>query len=86
MTALRYLSLAAWMAALLSAFGVYSVYGLPHVIFEYSFRDNGHPYDVSVTRHYLTCTFIGPYGAFAVPAEAGRCGWVRFFQAADGAQ
>ena len=86
MAALRYLSLVLWVAVPLLAYGAYSAYGLPHVIVSYSFANNGHSYDLSVSRHYLSCTFVGPYGVFTVPAEDGRCGWFRFFKATDWAE
>ncbi|TPW33123.1 hypothetical protein FJU08_00715 [Martelella alba] len=80
MTIFRYLALLAWIAVPLAAWGVYASKGLPHVIVEYTFLDNGHPYDLAVERHYLTCTFWGPYGTFHVDAEQGKCAWVRFFR------
>lgn len=81
MTVLRYAALLLWIAAPFAAYGTYAAKGLPHVIFQYTFADNGHPYDLAVSRHYLTCTFWGPYGTFRVAAQDGRCGWVRFFKA-----
>ncbi|WP_299870534.1 hypothetical protein [uncultured Hoeflea sp.] len=53
---------------------------LPHVIFEYTFRDNGARWDLSVERHYETCTYVGPHGAFKVPAEFGKCPTIRWFR------
>lgn len=80
MAAIRYLSLFLWAAVLAAGFDLYAVKGLPHAIVQYTFVDNGRPYDLSADRHYLTCTFYGPYGAFTVPAMNGKCAWVRFFK------
>ncbi|MCQ0989589.1 hypothetical protein [Jiella marina] len=80
MIVLRYLSLILWVAAPAAALGIYAGWGVPHVIFQYTYRDNGHPHDLTVPRHYLTCTFVGPYGAITVAAERAKCGWVRFFK------
>ena len=52
---------------------------LPHVIFEYTFRDNRARWDLSVERFYLTCTYVGPHGAFKIPAEFGKCPAIRWF-------
>ena len=69
-----------WLAVPLALYGGWQLYGLPHVIWAYEFIDNGRPYDLTAKRHYLSCTFIGPYGAFTTPASGGRCGWVRLFK------
>lgn len=59
---------------------------LPHIIFEYTFRDNGARWDLSVERHYETCTYVGPHGAFTVPAEFGNCPTIRWFHEDGSAQ
>lgn len=73
-----------WMIAPLVAFGLYIVAGLPHVIWSYTFRDDGQGNDPFAARHYISCTFIGPYGAFEVAAKNGKCGWVQFFTSSQG--
>lgn len=80
---MRLAALFLWVALPVTAYAAYSVYGLPHMIWNYTFRDNGSPYDPFAKRDYVSCTFWGPYGRFTVPAEAGHCGWVKFFR--DGA-
>lgn len=57
----------------------------PHVVSSYTFRDNGDPNNPRVPRHYLICTYLGPFGEFRVPAEFGECPWVRMFTPADAA-
>jgi hypothetical protein len=78
----KYLSLLLWLLAPLTAYGVYAAYGLPHVIYEYQFiSHSARPtYSTSVPRTYLSCTFIGFYGSYTVPATNGTCDWVRFFK------
>jgi hypothetical protein len=69
-----------WLALPLALYGGWQHYGLPHVIWAYTFRENGAQFDPFAKRYYLTCTFVGPYGVFRTQAENGRCGWVRFFK------
>ncbi|OXT01988.1 hypothetical protein B7H23_03365 [Notoacmeibacter marinus] len=86
MMTIRYLALFLWLAVPAAAYGVYAAIGLPHMIVGYTFENNGAPFDLTVKRHYVTCTFIGPYGAHTRPAEDGRCAWVRFFKSKEAAQ
>lgn len=81
---MRFAAMFFWLIVPAAAFGAYALYGLPHLIFSYRFEDNGDPFNPLADRHYLDCTFVGPYGSFAVPAEAGRCGWVKFFKDSSG--
>jgi hypothetical protein len=69
-----------WLVVPLALYGVYTVYGLPHPIWSYSWIDEGQGYDPHAHRHYTRCTFIGPYGEFTVHPRDGRCGWVRFYK------
>lgn len=64
-----------WILGPVAAWAVYQAWGLPHVIFSYSYHGGESGY---ASRWYTRCTFIGPYGAFTVPATNGRCGWVHF--------
>lgn len=77
---LKYLSLFLWIAGAALVYGLCAVHGLPHLIWSYEFRDNGDPHNPYAERYYTACTFLGPHGAFRVPASNGRCGWVRFFK------
>lgn len=77
---LKYLSLFVWIIGAGALFGLYATKGLPHVIFGYTFLDNGDRYNAFASRYYLTCEFVGPYGVFKVSADNGRCGWVRLFK------
>ncbi len=52
---------------------------LPHVLWKYTFRDNGDQYNPLAERHYLTCTYYGPHGEITVHAEFGRCAWLKRF-------
>ncbi len=62
-------------------YGVYLAYGLPHGIWSYAFIDQGQGHSPFAHRYYTRRHFIGPYGGFTVPAQGGRCGWVKFFKA-----
>lgn len=69
-----YLGFFAWAPFAAALYGAYLAYGLPHVIWEYEWRE----INSNAQRHYLTCTHLGPYGAFKLPAKAGACAWVIF--------
>lgn len=68
-----------WIALPITAYVVYALHGLPHVIWRYRFVDNGDANNPHVERYYTECTFTGPYGQFTVSADTGRCGWIAFF-------
>lgn len=72
-----------WIALPVAAYMIYDAYGLPHMIFSYRFHDNGDQYNPLAHREFIDCTFWGPYGRFTVPADAGKCGWIEFFQPAS---
>lgn len=80
MRAFKYLSLHLWIGIAWLVFNFYDSRGLPHVIVSYTFLDIGDQFNPLAERTHLTCTFAGPYGAFKVPAEDGRCSWVRMFR------
>ena len=69
-----------WIAGPMLAFGIYKVWGLPHVIWSYSFQGGKAGF---ASRVYTSCTFVGPYGAFTTPATEGSCGWIAFFKARE---
>lgn len=64
-----------WVVVPAIMFGTYHLLGLPHAIWSYEFHGS---YTDFASRHYRSCTYIGPYGAFTVPATYGRCGWILF--------
>lgn len=69
-----------WIIVPVVLFGAYQAFGLPHMIWSYTYRDDGQGYNPLAFRHYYSCTFIGPFGEFKQPARDGKCGWVRFFK------
>lgn len=71
-----------WLVVPLAIYGTYAVWGTPHAIWRYEFRDNGSPYDPFLERYYTSCTFWGSTGMHTVPATNGRCGYVAFFKEA----
>lgn len=76
----KYLSLFAWLFGAAALYGIYATKGLPHMIWNYSFLDNGDQFNPFAQRYYTSCSFIGPYGVFNLKAENGKCGWVRMFK------
>ena len=54
----------------------YQAYGLPHVIWSYSWIDQGQGYGPLKQRHYTRCTYLGPYGAVTERHPlTGKCKW-----------
>lgn len=74
------LSYLIWIVFPLAIYGAYTAYGLPHMIWNYSWIDEGQGMDPFADRYYTDCTFIGPYGVFSRNASNGRCGFVAFFK------
>ena len=72
-----------WVIVPASLWLTYHLIGLPHVIGSYAWVDEGQGMDPFAHRHYTRCRFVGPYGQFELPAQQGRCGWVRFFKQED---
>ncbi|MEM9699406.1 MAG: hypothetical protein AAF943_11510 [Pseudomonadota bacterium] len=78
---MRIAALFLWLAFPLAGYGIYAAYGTPHVIWEYTFRDNGARYDPFAQRIYTSCTYLG-WGLrpHRVPARDARCPWVQMFK------
>ena len=78
-----------WLPLAAGLYGVYALYGLPHVIWSYSFvlEGDGDRWDFSA-RYYTRCVYVGPAGPFARDADDGRCAWfaLRHASNAGGAQ
>jgi hypothetical protein len=70
-----------WLALPLAGYLTYVTHGTPHMIWSYEFHDNGSRYDLTVPRHYTSCTYVG-WGWKTVTASAvgARCPWVRLFK------
>ena len=77
---MKYPTMFLWLGGAAVLYGIYASYGLPHAIFSYTFLNNGDRNNPVAERYYTSCVFVGPYGAFTVDAENGRCGWVRLFK------
>ncbi|MEM8497847.1 MAG: hypothetical protein AAF542_07465 [Pseudomonadota bacterium] len=67
-----------WTLVPMALWLAYTTYGLPHMKWSYSWRDTGQGYDISATRYYTRCTYIGPYGEFTIIPLDGRCDFVLF--------
>lgn len=75
-----------WILGPLAAWGGYQAFGLPHVIWSYSFTGAERAGDYA-GRWYTRCTFVGPYGALTTYPSDGECGWLIFRKnAAEAAQ
>lgn len=59
----KYGSLFLWIAGAAALYGLYATKGLPHVIFSYTFLDNGDRFNPYAKRHYTSCSFAGPYSS-----------------------
>ena len=62
-----------WVLVPLGLWLAYSLYGLPHLRFSYSWRDDGQGYDPFAKRYYTRCTYIGPYGEDTILPLRGHC-------------
>lgn len=70
------------MVCLIAPFAVWlavTPWPMPHVVYAYTFRDNGDRYNPLAHRDYLTCTYWGKWGSRTVRARHGKCPWIRFF-------
>lgn len=67
-----------WLIVPMTLIAIYALYGLPHVIWSYEWRDHGQGYSNIHLRHYTRCTFLGPKGRVKTYPKNGRCGWVLF--------
>ncbi len=56
----------------------YTIFGMPHMIWSYSWRDDGQGYDPHATRYYTRCTYIGSYGPITIWPHDGKCPFLRF--------
>lgn len=76
---MRCLRFIKWIVVPLALIAAYAVLGLPHVRWMHIFRDDGQGYDPLAPRHYLSCTFFGPFGRFKIDhPEDGKCAWIIF--------
>ncbi len=56
----------------------YITYGMPHMIWSYSWRDDGQGFDPFAARYYTRCTYVGPYGNQTVFPQNGHCPFLHF--------
>lgn len=68
-----------WIIVPAALFLTYAMFGLPHFRWTYTWLDQGQGYDPLAHRHYVSCTFWGPYGRYTIryPAQ-GKCAWIIF--------
>ena len=70
-----------WLFFLLALYAAIQHGGLPHLRWEYSWRDQGQGYDPWADRYYTRCTYLGFYGAYTdhFPQD-GQCALIRFLK------
>jgi len=77
--ALRY---GAWIPIALGLYLIFLAWGMPHLAFNYTYRDDGRGYEpFSPGRVYTSCTYIGYYGHFYYSPKNGTCPWFKFYKA-----
>lgn len=76
---MKYAALFLWLLVPLGFWLGITLYGTPHIALNYTFYDNGRPYDPTARRVYFSCDYLGWHGWHTVPASGGKCRWVRFF-------
>lgn len=71
----RFLCFVPATAALVTAALVWlETIGLPHLAWQYRYAVQARAGEVE--RHYLWCTYAGPYGAWRQEAVDGWCPWI----------
>ncbi len=76
------LNYALWLIVPVTIYLVTATYGLPHLRWSYSWRDDGQGFDPFAERFYLRCKYLGLNGASTVHHPTrGRCPLIRFFHA-----
>ena len=78
---MRYAALFLWVLVPLGLWLAVTLWGTPHMLTTYRFHDNGDRWNPRAQRVHIDCTYWGYVGRITVPAEQGRCSWVRFFKA-----
>ena len=67
-----------WIVVPFALWLVYTSYGLPHMIWSYSWINEGQGYDPFAERYYTRCTYVGSYGNKTISPENGKCPFIRF--------
>lgn len=74
-----------WIVVPALMFGIYQLFGLPHVIWSYEWRPLGpNSFAEFKQRHYTRCSYLGPYGLITEYPSDGTCGSFRFAHKAEG--
>ncbi len=70
-----------WIIVPAILFGIYQLYGLPHMLLTYSWQDNGLGYSGPISaRQFTRCSYVGPSGWKTIYPANGSCGLIRFFK------
>ncbi|MEM7069445.1 MAG: hypothetical protein AAF478_11235 [Pseudomonadota bacterium] len=69
-----------WVIVPFLLFVAFKVWGLPHLVFDYTYYDDGQGYrPFAPGRWYTNCTYVGFYGSFEYRPTSGKCPWFRFY-------
>ncbi len=74
------LSFFIWLIVPVIFYGIYSVYGLPHMIWSRTWIDQGQGLNPFAYRHYIRCSYVGFYGGRTIPASNATCNWIIFYK------
>lgn len=81
MSALRSLKYFVWIIVPVVLIAIYTLWGLPHIAFNYTYVDDRRGYrPFAPDRYYLSCTYLGFYGHFNYETRDGTCPWFRFYK------
>ncbi|KIC51050.1 hypothetical protein [Tateyamaria sp. ANG-S1] len=77
---MRWAAMLLWIAVPFLAVAAHNTFGSPHLLFSYTFLDNGDAHNPTVARQYTSCTYYG-WGWHTVKTadQVGRCPIVRLF-------
>lgn len=68
-----------WIIFPVALYLIYLIFGLPHIIWSYSWRNDGQGHDPFANRYYTKCVYIGSYGEFTIHnPNDGECDWFIF--------
>ena len=69
-----------WIIVPITLYAMFLVWGLPHIAFNYKWRNDGQGYDPFANRWYISCEYVGPYGSYFYRPKDGKCPWFLFYK------
>ena len=71
-----------WLLVPLGLWSSININGSPHVLWSYSWRDEGQGYHPLAERWYTRCSYVGAHGTVTIYPTNGECRFIRFAQSA----